>query len=281
MPSRLGRWLETISRIDGFGLAETALPHNEEGKEARHIDWTPDGSAIRCVIYEPGYCWSRPVTPQVRARDEPLRLPPPLLEPMVRREAVGDERPILREEAAHRRPWRVAPAAEVGRPPGWVIGSLVHEALAAWRFPGNGFRDWATARASQYGITDARPLSQVVDDTSRLLMRLRAHPLYDDLERAERRHHEVPYSLKVDGQIESGVIDLLYKADGTWTIVEFKTYHVSNAAHLGALLSCSDFLEQAQRYRRAVRVLLRVAPRCHVCFLDYAGTVHLASVPVQ
>ena len=259
----MGRWLEALATMDGFDLADAAVDHREAGEEARALDWVLEGSAIRCVVYEPGYGGPRAAQREAGVREERLELPPPLLGPVVRGEAGVDERREGRGEMA----------------PGRVVGSLVHAALAAWRFPEDGFDEWATARARGYGMTEAGQLRQVVEASGRLLARLREDRFYETLAGAERRLHEVPYSLMVDGRMESGVIDVLMQTGGEWTIVEFKTNRVANEAQLRALMVAGGWAEQAQRYGRAVGALLGGRPRCLVCLLDYGGAVRVESVP--
>ena len=109
------------------------------------------------------------------------------------------------------------PAAVRPRAPAWVVGKLVHEALAAWRFPDSDgfFERWAEAHARSYGLTDAHQLADAVHESGKLLLRFQEHPLHAEMAGAERRLHEVPYSLVTpDGRIESGIIDALYLRDG-------------------------------------------------------------------
>ena len=51
--------------------------------------------------------------------------------------------------------WRVAPAVEQTRAPAWLVGNLVHEAIAAWRLPVDGeLAAWVRARSRTYGLGD-------------------------------------------------------------------------------------------------------------------------------
>ena len=164
------------------------------------------------------------------------------------------------------------------RAPAWVVGSLVHEALAAWRFSDDEFQSWAEARARGYGITDLRELADAVRQSQRLLVRFQVHPLCQEMDAADRRLHEVPYSLMVDERGESGIIDALYLREGIWTIVEFKTDEVRNEADFERLLAEEDYLAQAQRYISAAERLLGQRPRFILCMLNYGGGVHLYPV---
>ena len=234
---------------------------------------------VSCTIYEPGVAWDhRP--PKTEEEPEPLlTLPPPLLAPVSPGVEQVDARTLEQERVPPQRVWRVVPAVERPRAPAWVIGSLVHEALAAWRFPdGEGaaaFGRWAEARARAYGVTDGRQLEDAVRQSERLLSRFQSHPLYQEMNGAERRLHEVPYSLLRDEGVESGVIDALYLREGVWRIVEFKTDRVRNEAELEALLAEEDYLAQARRYIEAVERLVGGRPGFVLCMLNYAGGVRL------
>jgi ATP-dependent exoDNAse (exonuclease V) beta subunit len=208
-------------------------------------------------------------------------LPPPLLEPVPAGVEPVDARVAEQERIPPQRVWRVVPAAKQPSAPAWVVGSVVHEALAAWRFPGDagdGFRRWAEARARGYGITDPRELADAVRESRRLLWGFQAHPLYGEMDGAERRLHEVPYSLEVDGRVESGIIDVLYLWEGAWTIVEFKTDRVRDQAEFEQVLASKGYEVQARRYVVAVERLLGQRPRSILCMLNYAGGVRLYAV---
>ena len=174
------------------------------------------------------------------------------------------------------RVWRVVAPARRPRAPAWVVGSMVHEALAAWRFPDATFEQWAAARCRHYGLADAAQTANAYHETAKLLQRFQAHPLYADMSGADRRLHEVPYSLIADnGHVESGIVDALYRRAGSWTVVEFKTDEIRSEAKLQELLAETDYLSQAERYATAVERLLGSRPAVVLCFLDYAGEVHV------
>ena len=100
--------------------------------------------------------------------------------------------------------------------------------------------------------------------------------LHAEMVAAERRLHEVPYSrLSEDGTLESGAIDALFRSDGRWVLVEFKTDWVEGQAHLERTLESEDYVEQVARYVAAAEHLLGERPRPVLCFLNYAGRVRL------
>jgi ATP-dependent exoDNAse (exonuclease V) beta subunit len=207
-----------------------------------------------------------------------VALPPPLLAPVLPGIEAVDERVAAQERDPPQRVWRVVPAVDKPRAPAWVVGSLVHEALASWRFPAESdleFRRWGEARARGHGITDTRQLADAVRRTRQHLLRFRSHALHDEMADADLRLHEVPYSCMADGRVESGIIDALYRREGAWTLVEFKTDEVRDRAGLERLLAEAGYVAQAQRYVAATERLLGQTPRCVLCMLNYGGTVYL------
>jgi ATP-dependent exoDNAse (exonuclease V) beta subunit len=204
-------------------------------------------------------------------------LPPPLLVSVQPEPAHVDDRTGEQERDPGQRVWRVVPPRTHLDAPPWVVGKLVHDALAAWRFPAPDwpFERWAEAQARGYGLIDPHQLADAVTKGRCLLLRFREYPLYAGMAVAGQRMHEVPYSRINDGQVESGVVDALYLLGGVWTIVEFKTDNLPDQAALEKLLAREDYLLQARRYREAVQQLVGQQPEVVFCFLDYAGAVHL------
>jgi len=277
-----GGWLGRISGEDALGLSEVAIAYNEEGAGVVCVDLAVGDTPVACTIYEPNHAWDlRPLRPEPRAQVA-VTLPPPLLAPVSAETGGIDPRLAEESRIPPQRVWRVVPAVRYPGAPAWVVGSLVHEALAAWRFPsGDGdpaFARWGEARARGYGLADPRQLADAVRRTRRLLLRFQAHALYQEMETAEQRLHEVPYSLAVDGRVESGILDALYQREGAWTIIEFKTDDVRDEAGLNQLLAEENYLAQARRYQAAVERLLGWRPTVKLCLLNYGGAVRLVPV---
>jgi ATP-dependent helicase/nuclease subunit A len=274
-----GGWLGRLAGPDGLDLVGRTVPYDKDGVNAISLNLQASVPPVACVIYEPGYVW-RGRSPDAAVETEvDVSLPPALLETMSPELELVDQRISAQDRIPPQRVWRVVPAVKRPRAPAWVIGSLVHEALAAWRFPVGDrsarFRRWVEARARAYGVTDARQLDDAVRQSQRLLLRFRNHPLYQEMNDADQRLHEVPYNLLSEDGVESGIIDSLYLRDGVWRIVEFKTDRVRNEADFERLLTEEDYLTQAGRYVAAAERLLGERPRFILCMLNYAGAVHL------
>jgi len=243
-------------------------------------------SPVSCTVYEPYFACDRRPVAATATEKQISPMTPPLLAPIFPGLEQVDTKTSERERVPPQRVWRVVPSVERPRAPAWVIGSLVHEALASWRVPGRdssggsirSFDHWCEARARSYGLADHLVLGDAVKRSLELLMRFRSHPLYEEMDGADRRLHEVPYSLEVDGKVENGIIDSLHLREGKWTIVEFKTDRVESHAALEQLLVREDYLAQAQRYLAATEHLLGQRPSLVLCMLNYAGTVYLRPV---
>jgi ATP-dependent exoDNAse (exonuclease V) beta subunit len=155
------------------------------------------------------------------------------------------------------------------RAPAWVVGRLVHEALRRWQFPDDNFENFLRPFALESGLTDPAEIHAATQESRRLLERLRAHPLYAELDSAER-HHEVPYFLPE----ERGVIDLLYRAESGWCIIDFKTNEVRSEEEAWTTIQRTGYDAQMTRYARAVADQLKVGAKTRLVFLNVEN--HLA-----
>jgi ATP-dependent helicase/nuclease subunit A len=273
-PGKLGGWLGRLAGGDGLGLVGTPIPYDEDGADAVHLDLQVGCTPVSCTIYEPGCRWHH--RPRAIARvPEPAILPPPLLEPVLAGMEQVDQRVLEQDRNWRQKVWRVVPVVQRPRAPARVIGSLVHEALSAWHFPDGDFDEWAEARARGQGITDSRQLADAARRSRRILLRFQYHSLCREMHTADRRIHEVPYDLVVDGRRQSGIMDALYLREGVWTIVEFKTDRVASHAECEDLVKKKGYLRQARRYSDAAERLLGRRPGSILCMLDYAGAVYL------
>ncbi len=266
----LGGWLGKLAGEDVLGLAEAAIQYDETDPQPLTLDLQIEQTPVACYIYSPTAEAGLSTYTVAPEPEWPTPLPPPFLKPIT---APPPKLPLERNEP--QRVWRVVPAVERPRAPAWVVGKLVHSALALWRFPDDGFDNWAAAQARNLGLTDERQVTHAVVESHRLLHRFQTHPLYHTMAQADQRLHEVPYSLTIAGQIEAGVIDALFLQDGIWTIVEFKTDQIRDETQREALLTQTDYLSQVNRYRQAVKHLLSQEPQYILCWLNYKGQIDL------
>ncbi len=273
-PYRLGGWLGQLGRP--LGLHEMEIPYEDEGSLVHRRELRSGETGAVCLIYEPGCVHPDPAVSLSEVADSAeVTMPPPLLEPVVPEEGTARE--------VTQRVWPVVPRAARPKAPARVVGELVHEALAAWRLPDSmddqSFDRWVWARARAAGLVDGEQIAHAVRRSRRLLLRFRGNRLFEILDTADRRLHEVPYSLEEDGRVQRGKIDLLYRRDGEWTIVEFKTDEVRSSSQFRRVLDEKGYEVQARQYAAAAGRLLGVRPRCLLCMLDDRASIRTYFVP--
>jgi ATP-dependent exoDNAse (exonuclease V) beta subunit len=187
----------------------------------------------------------------------------------------ADNKTRDRESDPPPRVWRVVPQATRPTGPAWVVGALVHAALRRWRFPdGNGFEAFLRPYALEAGLTDETEIARAIAGARRLLARFQAHPLYTEMAAAER-YHEVPYSVTRDDGPRSGIIDLLYRTGGRWTIAEFKTDRLKDETEVREHICEEKYDEQVRGYAQAVTQQLGEQPRALLVFLNVGRQVRI------
>jgi ATP-dependent helicase/nuclease subunit A len=259
-------WLKQL--FPAFGLDETG-PWEPEVMVEVPAARVP---SVACTVYGQGF--APPPAPERASLPPPVPAPwqPALIRPVA---------PPQRQPQAEQQPmWRIVPAVEYQHAPAWVVGTLLHEALAAWRFPASAddgaFQQWAAARARSLGVADTPRLADAARQVARLLLRLAGHPLYARLANA-RRLSELPFVYEDEEGLHTGTIDLLFEDADGWHLVEFKSDRVSDVA------TCAErpaYEAQMQRYARAVGHLLGLQPDCTICWLGAARGVVVQTVPV-
>jgi ATP-dependent exoDNAse (exonuclease V) beta subunit len=270
-----------LKRLDAaLPLSELLKRSDSEGTEVLRETWMLGQQPVDCVLYPKN---AGLVLPQAEVPLAPgfpgdrLEMPP-LLRPLRREPMHLDEAARDQARDPPRRVWRVVPPEDRPRAPSWVVGTLVHGALADWLFPEGEGRDydaWAGTEARGCGITDPREVRDAVRRAARMLARFQGTDLCARMEAANVRRHEVPYSrIDEQGQLDHGVIDALFREGEGWTLVEFKTDRVREE-ELEAKLVQEDYVEQVGRYLAAAEHLLGKRPRPVLCLLNFAGTVRL------
>ncbi len=162
--------------------------------------------------------------------------------------------------------------------PGVVVGAMVHEIIRRWMFPKSAVRqELLEAIALELGLIEPRQRERAMDEAESLLDRFERHPIFVELKSATERHHEVQYT-RPQGKAgsESGRIDVLYKIDGGWKILDFKIDELRNERDLEKAVE--RHRTQVVRYQNSVRQLLRVEADTSLCFLDCQGEVVLVTV---
>lgn len=277
-PGRLmfSGWLKQLAEV--VGLGETQLPAGGP-LSAQTIPLAWADSAVSCTVYPPINSCFRPPAPGPQPLLSEFQ-PPDLLAPLTPLiNSELDAKLRARESDPPPRVWRVVPPTQYDVP-AWVVGSLTHVALRHWLFPDDKrFVDFLRPFALEAGLTDSASINTALHRVAQLLSRFQRHPLYSVLTTAER-HHELPYALTLDGQMVSGIIDLLYRTapHAAWTIAEFKTDRLAEGVDLRAYADRQGYLRQVEAYRQAITQQLGAVPQILLVFLNVAQKVQLLSL---
>ena len=160
---------------------------------------------------------------------------------------------------------------------GKVLGSIVHKALQRWLFPGDLALDaLLESEAWRAGLATEATRQEVIARATELLARLRLHSLWNEVNAALERHSELPYSDIVNDKVENRVIDLLYRDNYGWHIVDFKTDPIHSLAQKEHLIQ--EYSPQVGKYKAFVESKLGISMSGQLCFLDDQGEVSLVEV---
>ncbi len=163
--------------------------------------------------------------------------------------------------------------------PGAAVGRLVHTALQRACLPTDPtFAGLMQAEALRVGLVAPSQRKQAVAQAEMLLERLENHPIWDAMRRADPVLHEVPFTVSLGSAWpRSGVIDVLYRLDEAWVVLDFKTDHLSDEQ--AVLIAAEDYFErQIRPYVQAVEKLLGERPAGRLCFLDAVEQVRLVDL---
>jgi len=195
----------------------------------------------------------------------------PLLQPA--RKHLAD--PDSEEDDLTLRDWR---ATGTKHAPALAVGVMVHRALQRWLFPGDeGYEALIRETAIREGIAHPTQRRAAICETNKLLERFESHELWSEIATAEIRRHEIPYSVKLAGEkVDMGVIDLLYKTERGWRMVDFKTDELRDEGEF--LEKKNEYLPAMERYKQALQITLHETPVVILCFLSYKGSVRTARI---
>lgn len=260
----LGKFgLDSVQIPGEMAAPQTFLLNNGSSVTVYPGSMTPAAVSLQPASVSPLYQEAPLSGPQAAKADllEPLALPAP----------VADEKARTREADPPQRVWRVVSKTRSPRAPAWLVGRLVHEALHRWHFPAKEqqglpageFEFFLRPFALESGLIDEGEIHAAIQESRRLLECLHAHPLFKELDSAER-HHEVSYFLE-EGR---GVIDLLYRTEAGWCIIDFKTDELRSDEAARSAITQNGYDRQLARYAQAVAGSLGVQAKTRLVFLN-------------
>ena len=149
---------------------------------------------------------------------------------------------------------------------------MVHKAIELWLFPGDSrLIPMLEAAALDAGLASSEERIEAIRRVRELLERFRQHPLWEEINSASERYHEIPYSRLSENRPETGYMDVLYHTSGGWQVVDFKTDSIRSDRERDHL--AAGYAKQMRRYASAVQALLGQPAEIRICFLDDNGKV--------
>lgn len=271
----LAGWLKRLGEV--VGLDELTIAGTPV--EAQRIELAPD---MACTLYPSGVEREALGVEYEKGASHmaATAYSSDLIAPLVGQGLAGaDAKLVAREAEPPQRVWRVVPRGKRPQAPAWVIGTLTHTALRAEaeRLADAELETFLRPFTLEMGVVDEAETHASIREAVRMLRRFQAHPLWAELNAAQR-WHEVPFSLVEDGQVHNGIIDLLYRTGDTYRIVEFKTDELKARANLATHIQKQGYDEQVRRYVRAVRSQLGVEAQAALVFLNAGGRVLVSPV---
>jgi ATP-dependent helicase/nuclease subunit A len=161
--------------------------------------------------------------------------------------------------------------------PLWV-GKLLHQAIQHWEFRNTeALMQFLERSALKLGILDVEQRKRAIQRAKLYMQRLQEHPIYEEISRATRRYHEVPYELRDEPQNDRGRLDILYLTEGGWKIVDFKTDHLNSLSDLQEDRR-TGYRAQLLRYQHSVFQQLSEKPLTQLCFLNCGNGIEVVNV---
>jgi ATP-dependent helicase/nuclease subunit A len=127
-----------------------------------------------------------------------------------------------------------------------AFGRLVHALLALPEpLTGEALRQAAQAQRLAYGLSETEAA-----EAADLAERAQTLPAVAAARTAEAVYREVPFTCRMNGELVTGRIDLAYRIDGAWTVIDLKTARLADSAQ-----AARQYREQMGRYRAALASL--------------------------
>ncbi len=139
-----------------------------------------------------------------------------------------------------------------------AFGRLVH-ALLALPEPLEGE---ALAQAAQTHRLELGLGPTEAAEAAELAGRAQALPAVAAAREADATHRELPFTCRMNGKIVTGRIDLAYRKDGAWTLIDFKTARLTDPAQ-----AATRYREQMTLYRTALSALTGESVAAALCLV--------------
>ncbi len=164
--------------------------------------------------------------------------------------------------------WNIEQPSTNRRAPGYLVGELVHKALAHWDC-----LEYTYIQCTHYLETHAQRITlpplviaDAVNRAYKMLKLLKRDDFYRQIQNARQRYHEMPFNISTDNGLLHGMIDLLYQDQNeVWHLIDWKTeWTPSEEIEKYA----QQYFTQMAAYTLAVHRSLGHRPEISLCFLN-------------
>jgi ATP-dependent exoDNAse (exonuclease V) beta subunit len=159
-----------------------------------------------------------------------------------------------------------ASASRTGDDHAAAFGRLVHALLALPEpLDGEALQRAAQTQRPAFGLSETEAA-----EAAELAERAQALPAIAAARSADAVHRELPFTCRMDGRLVTGRIDLAYRTDGAWTVIDFKTARLSDSAQ-----AAERYREQMDRYRTALSALTGEPVAAALCLVRTGDLVSI------
>lgn len=148
-----------------------------------------------------------------------------------------------------------------------LLGRIVHKLLQRWIFPSEaGFDKILIDLLNSFNVADLELREYLTAQSVLKLEAFASHPIFTEILTAAERYSELPYIVLNRSWMENRIIDLLYRANHEWTILDFKTDPIESDEERNALID--HYRVQVWNYKLAMEKELGQKVRAKLCFLS-------------
>lgn len=261
-PSSTG-WCRGLIEAAGLDLAEVI----ENGDKLLQSQPLP---GLNVSVWSPASAqrWRQDQLNQQSPEVEMLQ--PPLFNEVHQTKSKAEEEP---DEEAEEDLIKVSESQARAR----ILGSIVHKMLQRWTFPGDEqFEPMMNGLLNDFRVADPVLRESFREQTREKLEAFSKHPLFADINAAEERYAELPYTYWKWDRHAHRVIDLLFCKDGQWQLVDFKTDPIESGEDHQRLVE--KYRHQLTDYKTAMEKELGQRVRAKICFLSDRGLISVSEL---
>ena len=212
--------------------------------------------------------WSRNELDQ--QSPEMMMLQPPLFNEVCQTVRKAEEEP---EEEAEEDLIKISESQARAR----ILGRIVHKMLQRWIFPGDArFEPMLNGLLNDFRVADLVLRESFREQTREKLEAFSKHPLFADINAAEERYAELPYTYWKWDRHAHRVIDLLFRKDGQWQLIDFKTDPIESEEDRQHLVE--KYRHQLTDYKTAMEKEIGQRVRAKICFLSDRDQISISEL---